>query len=135
MRVLIEITKIVVGVLVGAALVGLFDINLHVTGGSAPAPPVVLSYADLAAINLTVATAVLGGVALIVAVAAVFGFQVIRSESVSNAETRVKTDLPEMVERELSKMERDGRLSSALERAIYSGGASVEDGDNSSPLE
>ncbi len=135
MKILIEITKIVVSVLIGAALVGFFNINVRITGGSPTSQPVALSYADLAAINLTVATVVLGGVALIIAVAAVFGFQIIRNESVSNAEMRVKADLPEMVEKELGRMERDGRLSSALERAIYSGGTSEDGDDSSSPRE
>ena len=133
MGILIEVTKIVLSVLIGAALVVIFGIDLHIQGGSTSSQPVELTYADLAAINLTVATVVLGGVALIVAVAAVFGFQVIRNESVSTAETRVKMDLPTMVEKELGRMEKDGRLSSALERAIYSGG-STEDGDDSSSL-
>jgi hypothetical protein len=135
MRMFVEITKIVVGVLIGAALVALFDINIHINDEMTNSHPIALTYADLAAINLTVATVVLGGVALIVAVAAVFGFQVIRSESVSNAETRVRTDLPEMVERELGRMEKDGRLSSALERAIYSGGSNEDGDDGSSPRE
>jgi hypothetical protein len=133
MRIVIEITKIVLGVVIGAALAALFIMNINLTDKAPTSPPVALTYADLAAINLTVATVVLGGVALIVAIAAVFGFQVIRSESVSNAETRVKADLPQMVERELGRMEKDGRLSSALERAIYSGGSNEDGDEGSSP--
>ncbi|WP_430257195.1 hypothetical protein [Neorhizobium sp. IRS_2294] len=135
MRILTEITKIVVGVLSGAALVIFFNINFHFAEGATTSQPLELTYADLAAINLTVATVVLGGVALIVAVAAVFGFQIIRTESVSNAETRVRADLPDMVERELGRMEKDGRLSNALERAIYSGGSNEDGDDGSSPRE
>jgi len=78
---------------------------------------------------------VLGGVALIVAVAAVFGFQVIRREAVTNAEARVKADLPTLVDKELRKMEKDGRLKNALERVIYSGGFEDADGDLSQQQE
>lgn len=133
MRVLYELLKIAIGVAVGAAMVVFLNFNLHLFGGGPSVKPIEMSYADLAAINLTVVTVVLGGVALIVAVGAVFGFQVIRSESVSNAENRVKQELPDMLERELGRMENDGRLSRAMERAMYSGGSS--DGDNQSASE
>jgi hypothetical protein len=131
MRAVVEVSKIVLGVIIGAAIVAVLNINFHITDATSALRPINLSYADLAAINLTVATVVLGGVALIVAVAAVFGFQVIRSESVSGAETRVKTDLPNLVEKELRRMENDGRLTRALERAVYSG-SSTEDADGNS---
>lgn len=131
MRIFAEILKIVVGVIIGAVVVVFFGTSIHLSKDASVAGPTELTYADLAAINLTVATVVLGGVALIVAVAAVFGFQVIRNESVSNAETRVKTDLPDMVEKELGRMETDGRLSQALERAIYSGGSNDDNGTSS----
>lgn len=120
MKLLFELTKIAIGVLAGAALVFLLNINLHLFQGDSSS--VEMSYADLATINLTVATVVLGGVALIVGIVAVFGFQVIRTESVSNAKSHVKEELPAMLERELSRMENDGRLTRAVERAIYSGG-------------
>jgi hypothetical protein len=126
MRLFFEILKIAAGVVIGAILVAFFNFNLHINDVSAPTQRVGLSYADMAAINLTVATVVLGSVALIVAVAAVFGFQIIRTESVSSAEKRVKTELPKMLEKELRKMEGDGRLSSAMERAMYSGGPDQE---------
>lgn len=132
MKVIYEIFKIAIAVMVGAGLVVILNINLHLNGGS-PAQATAMSYSDLAAINLTVATVVLGGVALIIAVAAVFGFQIIRSESVSNAESRVKQELPGMLERELGRMENDGRLSRAMERAMYSGGS--DDDDRQSSLE
>lgn len=129
MRVFSEILKIAVGVFIGAVAVAFFNINFHMNDVRSVARPVEMGYADLASINLTVATVVLGGVALIVAVAAVFGFQVIRHEAVTNAEARVKADLPAMVDKELRKMEKDGRLKSALERVIYSGGSEDADGD------
>lgn len=130
MKFIYELFKITIAVIVGAGLVMFLNINLHF-GANLSRPSVDLSYSDLAAINLTVATVVLGGVALIVAVAAVFGFQIIRSESVSNAENRVKQELPGMLDRELGRMENDGRLSRAMERAIYSGGSRDDDGSQS----
>lgn len=134
MKFLYELLKTTIGLLVGAGLVMFLNVNLHLFGGTSSQKALDLSYSDLAAINLTVATVVLGGVALIVAVAAVFGFQIIRSESVSNAENRVKTELPSMLERELGRMENDGRLSRAMERALYSGGAKDDDdGSQSAP--
>lgn len=135
MRIFYEVLKISIGVAAGAAIVVFLNVNFHIFGGRMKEGQVDLSYADLAAINLTVATVVLGGVALIVAVAAVFGFQVIRSESVSNAENRVKDDLPALLEKELGKMEKDGRLTRALERALYSGGAKEDDGSESNSEE
>ncbi|MEI8715670.1 hypothetical protein [Mesorhizobium sp. ISC11] len=133
MKFLYEFVKITIALLVGAALVMFLNVNLHLFGGTSAQKALDLSYSDLAVINLTVATIVLGGVGLIVAVAAVFGFQVIRSESVSNAESRVKQELPDMLERELGRMENDGRLSRAMERALYSGGAKDDDGSQSGP--
>jgi hypothetical protein len=132
MRVIYELFKIAIGVTAGASLVAIFKLNLHIFGDYSPTKPIDLSYSDLAAINLTAATVVLGGVALIVAVAAVFGFQIIRTESVTNAASRVRADLPDMVQRELKRMEKDGRLSRAVERAIYSGG---KDDDGSQSVE
>jgi hypothetical protein len=131
MKILFELLKIALGVTAGAAFVAFANINFHF----ANVPQVQttqMSYADLAAINLTAATVVLGGVALVVAVAAVFGFQIIRSESVANAGERVKSELPEMVERELKKMENDGRLTGALARSIYSGGPKDDDESDTS---
>lgn len=133
MKIIYELLKVAIGVIVGAALVVFLNVNLHLFGGGTPVKPVEMTYSDLAAINLTAATVVLGGVALIVAVAAVFGFQIIRSESVSNAENRVKEELPAMLERELGRMENDGRLSRAMERAMYSGGSGDDDGSQSAP--
>lgn len=128
---LYEFVKTTLALLVGAGLVMFLNVNLHLFGGTSSQEALDLSYTDLAVINLTVATVVLGGVALIVAVAAVFGFQIIRSESVSNAENRVTKELPGMLERELRRMENDGRLSRAMERAIYSGGAKDDEDDGS----
>lgn len=131
-----EAIKIIVAMIVGAALVSFLKVNLHLFGGGTTSEKALdLSYSDLAAINLTVATVVLGGVALIVAIAAVFGFQIIRTESVSNAENRVKTELPSMLERELGRMEKDGRLQLAMERVIYSGGPKEDDGSQTEPEE
>jgi len=135
MRILFEIVKIAVGVFIGAVAVAFFNLNFHISTGQHVPHPVEMAYADLASINLTVATVVLGGVALIVAVAAVFGFQVIRREAVTNAEARVKADLPTLVDKELRKMEKDGRLKNALERVIYSGGFEDADGDLSQQQE
>ncbi len=131
MRKLYELLKIVVGVVVGAGLVVFLNINLHLFGSGAAAKTVDMSYAELAAINLTVATVVLGAVALIVGVVAVFGFQIIRTESVTNAEKRVLEEMPEMLKRQLGQMEKNGELTRAMERAIYSGGS--EDDDGSQP--
>ncbi|MBY3344793.1 hypothetical protein [Rhizobium laguerreae] len=127
MRAIYELLKIMIGVAAGAGLVVFLNVNLHLFDGGAPVEPVDMSYADLAAINLTVATVVLGAVALIVGVVAVFGFQIIRTESVSNAELRVLKEMPAMVQRELHRMENNGQLTAAMERAIYSGGSSDEE--------
>ncbi|RUU58235.1 hypothetical protein [Mesorhizobium sp. M2C.T.Ca.TU.002.02.1.1] len=136
MKFIYEAAKIIVAFIIGAALVAFLQVNLHLFGGGTSSDKALdLSYSDLAVINLTVATVVLGGVALIVAVAAVFGFQVIRTESVSNAENRVKTELPDMLERELGRMEKDGRLKLAMERVIYSGGPKDDDGSQTEPEE
>lgn len=131
MRKVYELLKIVIGVVVGAVLVVFLNVNLHLFSRGPAVQTVDMSYADLAAINLTVATIVLGGVALIVGLVAVFGFQIIRSESVSNAEKRVLEEMPEMLTRELGRMETNGQLTRALERAIYSGGAEDDDGSKS----
>ncbi|NTJ41670.1 hypothetical protein G6L28_03525 [Agrobacterium larrymoorei] len=133
MRILYELLKIAVGVAVGACLVVFLNVNLHLFSDGASVQSVGLSYADLAAINLTVATVVLGAVALIVGVVAVFGFQIIRSESVSNAEQRVLKEMPQMVERELGRMEKNGGLGRAMERVIYSGGSDHDDGSQTTP--
>ena len=131
MRKIYELLKIVVGVVVGAGLVVFLNINLHLFSKGATVQTIDMSYADLAAINLTVATVVLGGVALIVGVVAVFGFQIIRSESISNTEKRVLEEMPEMLKRELGRMETNGQLTHALERALYSGGSVDDDGSKS----
>lgn len=131
MRKLYELLKIVIGVVVGASLVVFLNVNLHLFNSGAAAQTFEMSYADLAAINLTVATVVLGAVALIVGVVAIFGFQIIRSESVSNAEKRVLEEMPEILKRELGQMEKNGQLTSALERAIYSGGTEDDNGGKS----
>jgi membrane-bound ClpP family serine protease len=130
MRIVYELFKIMIGVIAGAGLLVFLNVNLHLFNAASQPAALSLSYADLAAINLTVATVVLGGVALIVAVVAVFGFQIIRTESVSNAEKRVKEELPAMLDRELRRMENDGRLSRVMERAMLSGG-SEDDGSQS----
>lgn len=135
MRIIYELLKITIGVAAGACLVVFLNVNLHLFNGYSTPQPISISYADLAAINLTVATVVLGAVALIVGVAAVFGFQIIRSESVSNAELRVLKEMPGMVERELYRMENNGRLTRAMERAIYSGGSDDDDGSRSASEE
>lgn len=119
MRYLFGALAIIVGFVAGALFTTLVDINYAVTKPAAAR--VELSYAELAAINMTAATVALGAVALVVAIAAVFGFQVIRAASVRAAEIRVVGELPRLLQLELSKMETDGRLSRALERAIYSG--------------
>ena len=132
MRFVTDILKIILGVICGAALVGIFDLNIRFFGSSnAGSAQLDLSYADLAAVNLTAATVALGAVAVVVTVAAVFGYQVIRAASIAAAEDRVKGDLPTLLKRELLSMEKDGRLKNALERSIYSGGTddSVDEPD------
>ncbi len=133
MRVIYEIFKIVIGVGAGASLFTVFKFNLDVIGSSPQTRDVELSYADLAAINLTVATVVLAAVGLIVGIVAVFGFQIIRSESISNAEKRVLEEMPKILKLELRRMEKDGSLGQAMERIIYSGGAEDDDGSMTSP--
>lgn len=64
MRIFSEIVKIVAGVIIGAALVAFFGTSIHLSKDAAVVRATELTYADLAAINLTVATVVLGGVAL-----------------------------------------------------------------------
>jgi hypothetical protein len=125
--------KIILGVFVGAALVGLFNINFRILHSGVMSTNTDMTYADLAAVNLTAATVALGAVAVVVTIAAVFGFQVIRAASVSAAESRVEGDLPKLLEIELGRMERDGRLTHALERALYSG--REPNGDNGDPVE
>ncbi|MBY8915314.1 hypothetical protein KUG85_02815 [Nitratireductor sp. L1-7-SE] len=130
MRIATEIAKISVGVLVGAGLVSLLGSNVLFAGFTHPPTGIQMSYAELAAINLTAATVALGAVAVVVTIAAVFGFQVIRSASIKASEERVKEELPEKLKNELHRMENDGRLAAALERAIYSGGTDKDtDGD------
>lgn len=127
MKIVIGVLQVGLGVFVGAFVVGLFDINLQVLGPGKELARIEMSYADLAAVNLTAATIALGAVAVVVTIAAVFGFQVIRAASVSAAENRVEGDLPKLLEAELRRMERDGRLTRALERALYSGREPGED--------
>lgn len=133
MRFVADIIKVLIGVLAGAAIVGISGINLRVLQSPAASRDVEMSYAELAAINLTAATIALGAVAVVVTIAAVFGFQVIRAASVSAAESRVEGDLQNLLQKELGRMERDGSLTRALERAIYSGNEPSK--DDASPAE
>lgn len=136
MRFFFEILKLATAGAVGAAMLAFFNFNFHILGRGALGPPVRLSYADLASINLTAATVALGAVALVVAVAAVFGFQVIKSESVRAAEAKVVEDLPELVRIELRKMAKNGQLRNAISTALYSDDLTYErDSDQSKSFE
>lgn len=130
MKYIADVLKIVLGVLVGAGIVGLLDVNIAFVNPDVGSSGLSISYAELAAINLTAATLALGAVAVVVTIAAVFGFQVIRAASVSAAESRVEGDLPDLLDKELRRMETDGRLSRALERAIYSGSEPKNDANS-----
>jgi len=124
------IMMVVLGSVIGALVLYLFlfyDVPSAWTRGVSGVPEPSVSYSDLAAINLTAATVTLAAVAVVITVAAVFGFQVIRSESVSAAEKWVAAEVPSLVERQVRQMEKDGRLTKALERAIYSTGENGEE--------
>ncbi|WGG58139.1 MULTISPECIES: hypothetical protein [Brucella/Ochrobactrum group] len=133
MRFLFEILKLASAGAVGAALLAVFNFNFHILGRGAFGPPTRLSYADMASINLTAATVALGAVALIVALAAMFGFHVIKAESVRAAEDQVKKELPKLVEAELQKMAKNGQLRDAIEKALYADGLTYEREDGQSP--
>lgn len=112
------IMMVVLGSVIGALVLYLFlfyDVPSAWTRGVSGVPEPSVSYSDLAAINLTAATVTLAAVAVavVITVAAVFGFQVIRSESVSAAEKWVAAEVPSLVERQVRQMEKDGRLTKA----------------------
>jgi uncharacterized membrane protein len=109
--------------------------------------PQTLTYSELASVSLTAAAVAVGCVALIVTVAAVFGFQTIKNESVEKAkkeavavlqqkldkeveeainerlEQRVDTKIRQRLEPEIEKMLENagdgGKFDNAVAKAIY----------------
>ncbi|MBO0333597.1 hypothetical protein J0X12_08235 [Sneathiella sp. CAU 1612] len=133
------IVFLVLGILIGA-LSMTFDfefVGSHMPGTT----NVEFGFAELASVGLTAATVVLGCVALIVGIAAVFGYQSIRSASVNSAEKiageKLDGSLDEKVD--LAILERlgpriqelidnagkGGKLDEAFAKALY--GTTIEE--------
>jgi len=113
MKLLREIFKILCSAIIGSVVAMILFLNGMIFSEHDYTIDTQISYADMASINLTVATIVLAAVALIVAVGGIFGYQAIRTgsieasmeasieKSVSAAETQVKNELPKLLKLEL----------------------------------
>lgn len=112
MKLLREIFKILCSAIIGSVVAMILFLNGMIFSEHDYTIDTQISYADMASINLTVATIVLAAVALIVAVGGIFGYQAIRTgsieasieKSVSAAETQVKNELPKLLKLELPEL-------------------------------
>lgn len=112
MKLFCEIFKILCSAIIGSVVAMILFLNGMIFLKHDITLDTQISYADMASINLTVATIVLAAVALIVAVGAIFGYQAIRigsieasiEKSVLAAETQVKNELPKLLKLKLPEL-------------------------------
>ena len=145
MKLLREIFKILCSAIIGSVVAMILFLNGMIFSEHDYTIDTQISYADMASINLTVATIVLAAVALIVAVGSIFGYQAIRTgsieasikKSVPAAETQVKNELPKLLKdqlrielkEQLVEMRNDGVFQQEFALAVYGSHPSEDTSD------